>query len=546
MNFGAFAGGFSGGFDNGVRQAKTIRDIIKERKLEDLRTQGMEEAKSARDAAVNGMVTTQPPAPPSADTPTPDKANPATQPPAVQAVPAPAPVTPAPMPPVGAAPPGAGASSEGNAGEAEAMGAKPPSVSTQAPAATETPPATTSSVAQPTPQTAAAAGVPGAAPAPAEKPVKMDGKFFVGGKGYATKEEAYKAADAATPSTMDFFMKTTVPKLQEAYVAAGDPAKAEAWGTWAATKQNQASMLEWSKMYRAAQMGDMEKAADHAFNLYKKMDDGITPVSKETVKDKEGNVTGFNVRLKNESTGEVVSQFIDKKGLIEMGLTGLAPDKLFEMTFKRQADADKAAMEARIKRGERVAQVQDNLIVKGYEADRADAREAKKGQQKLSEITLTKQLDAENMGARERAKAESKMEMLRGAGYTDEQINAMVPAIIGAGEHKKTTDPAERRALIASDLVKNDPTFSRLPVAERNKKVDEMMGVIYGDAAPKAASPAPAPATPGTPAAAAPGKPVYVKDTKTGEIFERRDGKLIPVKPGAPGQAAPAAGMPPR
>jgi hypothetical protein len=328
-----------------------------------------------------------------------------------------------------------------------------------------------------------------------------------------------------------------VPKLQEEYIRQGDVAKAEAWSQWAQQKKNQATMKEWSSMYRAAQFGDMEKAADHAFNLYKNLDDGITPLSKETVKDKDGNVTGFNVRLKNEQTGAVTAQFIDKRALIEMGLQGLAPDKMFELTFKRQSEADKAAMEARIKRGEKAAEFKEKVVLQDRKDDRADVREIRKGQQKLSEISLTKQLEEANLGTKERAKVEAKVGMLSDAGYTDDQIKGMMPALVGAGEHKKTTDPNERRALIASDLVKNDPTFSRLPIEARNKKVDEMMGIIYGDTAAPAGKPVSAPAQP------AGGQPVYVKDKATGQIYLKQGDKLTPVQPK---QAGPAGGMPAR
>lgn len=561
MNFGAFGGGFAQGLDSGMRMGKTVRDLIKERNLEDLRTQGMEEAKAQRVNAVNGLITTEPPAPPSAATPAPEA--PGTTQPSVKTAAAPSPTD---SPDAASAATAASAMApaakafkprwEGDTGpgpndaeiEARMKARQAPSASTQAPAAAEPTPGTATSIAQPTPQTTAAAvGVAGAnpaVPAPAEKPIKVDGKFFVGGKGYATRDEAYKAADASAPSTLDFFMKNAVPKLQEAYIVNGDVAKADALGTWASNKQNQQSMVEWSKMYRAAQMGDMEKAADHAFNLYKKMDDGITPVSKETVKDKDGNVTGFNVRLKNDATGAVVSQFIDKRGLIEMGLSGLAPDKLFEMTFKRQAEADKAGMDARIKRGERVEKVQDQLTIEKYKEDRADRRTTKAGEQKITEIAVTKQLDAENMGVRERAQAESKIAMLKENGYSEDQIKAMIPAIVGAGEHKKTTDPAERAEITATELSKSDPRWSTYTQEQKTTKIKENMvaarnaiKLLDADASAKPAAPGAAPT------AAAPGKPVYVKDTKTGEIFERRDGKLLPVKQSAaaPAPAAPAS-----
>lgn len=406
------------------------------------------------------------------------------------------------------------------------------------------------------------------------QPVKIQGKYVVNGKGYATMGEAKKAAEASAPSEMELFMRNGVPKIAQEYMAQGDPVKAEAWTKYAEAHKTQQNMKEWASMYRAAQMGDMETAANHAFKLYQSYEDGITPLSKETVKDKDGNITGFNVRLKNDKTGEVTSQFIDKGAMIEMGLAALSPPQMFEMAWKRKAEADKVALEARVKAQERKEKLQDQLAVEGYKEDRADARDRRRGQQKLSEITLTKQLEAANLGERERAKAEGKIGMLKDAGYSDEQIAGMMPAIVGAGEYKKVTDPQERRALIYSDLTKNDPSFARLPKEKQEARVQQAMEVIYGGAAPGQPAPAQAPqpgaAAPGTPApapAAAPGsaapgaaqaapKPTgnpafdkaaegaMFKDSK-GNVYQKKNGVPVLVKP-AQAAAGPAGGMPTR
>lgn len=536
MNLGAFAGGFSQGFDNGMRQAKTLRDIIKERKLEDMRTQAMEEAKGARAAAVNGMIT--------------DNGDPAKA--AEQAQPAPVDK----------------AIEQGNPAAVEVSAIKPQeAVTPDAGSVTATPRATPEAV---TPAaTAASTGLPSPPVKPAEQPATPAGRFTVGGKSYATREEAYKAADASAPSTMDFFMKNAVPKIQEQYIANGEIEKAKAWDEWAQQRQSQSAMKEWSSMYRAAQFGDFEKAATHAFNLYKQYDDGITPVSKETVKDKDGNVTGFNVRLKNDSTGEVTSQFIDKKALVEMGLSALSPNKMFEVAFKRQSDADTAAMTARIKANEKVQDFNLDMKKEGYEQDRedkrttekedrADAREAKKGVQKLSEITLTKQMDAENMGEKERAQAQAKVDLLKENGYTDEQITAMVPAIVGAGEHKKTTDPSERRALISSDLLKNDQMFARSTREQQAAKVDQLMSVIYGGeqtttpaAKPGKTTPPPTATMTDKPMAYDPKLPVKW-NKQTGKPYHYVNGTYVPINGEVPTNAAqpkpaaagPAGGLP--
>lgn len=415
-----------------------------------------------------------------------------------------------------------------------------------APAATPAPaPATAPSSTQ---GAVAATGMP-TAQEPA-KPVKIEGKYVVNGKGYATMAEARKAAEAAVPTTMEFFMRKGVPKIAEEYVRQGQPEKAEAWMKWSETSQNQASMREWSSMYRAAQMGDFEKAADHAFKLYQRYEDGITPLSKEIVKNKEGEVTGFNVRLKNDKTGEVTSQFIDRKAMIEMGLAALSPPQMFEAMWKRQTEVDKVAAEAKIKANERREKLQDDLTREKYKEDRADARQDRRNEQRVSEITLKSQLDASNAGAQDRAKAENKMRMLREAGFTDEQINGMVPAIVGAGDHKKTTDPTERRALIYSDLTKNDPTFSRAKKDDQDARVEQAMKVIYGNdegkpgAAPAAQA---APAKTGNAAFDAAPEGAMFKD-KSGNIFRKVNGQpvLVPKADGQQAAQPAASGMPTR
>lgn len=537
-------GAFMGGVANGMRIGTTIRDAIRENRLEEMRQRGLEEARGAREQAINGMITDRNP-----NTQTLDAATDATAATSATAAPAAsvAPITPgdtgAVTAPVAAQPASTAralsepAPAAAPSAQTQATSGLPPSMSTQTPSpdSGDRPSAATPADTTPRAITPQAEGLPkpaGVAPEAIAKPAAADSsKFWVNGKGFATREDAYKAADAAAPTTLDFFMKNAVPKLQEAYIAQGDPAKAEAWGKWAEQRKNQKSMQEWASMYRAAQFGDMEKAADHAFNLYKNYDDGITPLSKETVKNKAGEVTGFNVRLKNDSTGEVVSQFIDRKSLVEMGLAALSPDKMFEVSFQRQAVADKQAADARVKATHDAAVAARDVTKQKMTDDREDARDERRAKREEANIRLRAELESSNLGKKERAQVESKVEMLRESGYSDEQIATMVPALVGAGEHKKTTDPKERRALIASDLVKNDPTFARLPQAERSKRVDEMMGVIYGEEAkPAAAAPGAAPSA---------GAPQYVKDVKTGEIYKIENGKRIPTGKKVPVSQAP-------
>lgn len=401
------------------------------------------------------------------------------------------------------------------------------------------------------PADAAAGGLPGKK------------RFSVGDASFDTREEAEAHAKKSAPSVMDFMAKTLVPKMTEAYVAQGDMEKAAAWEKWAEDRQSKVAMREWAQAWRAASTGNIEKAADHVFNLYKTFDDGVTPMSKEIVKDKQGNVTGFNVRLKNDATGEERTQFIDKGALTEMGLSALSPPQMFEQAYKRKAEADKAAAEMRIKEAEE-ARAEGREIRKEVRGDvrkqaeevRAEARDVRKGDREqenaIEKLTIEGQIKAASKSDEEKAKVKSKVDLLRQAGFTDDRINDMMPAIIGIGEFKKGTSPEEARRMIVTELIK-DRNFNRKPQADKDKIIDDSMRMIYGRIPPKEAADAasaaanglpaatPAPATPaapadrrtstgtigGAPAAAATQTPaarpkgVPVFDTKTGTIIYR-------------------------
>lgn len=503
MNWGGFAGGFSQGFNSGVNIGKTLGDAIKQKRLEDIRAKGIEEAKGMHESAVAGLVK---------ESGLPEQAAPAGQQAAQQPVqpqvePSGAQITPvAPQPKVEAAPVApAGTPKYDTEGEAEGRAFMAAQKTAAAPAIT------------PQAEIAAKTGV---------TPAK---RFMVGEQGFDTREQAMEAARKKAPSVMDFMSKTLVPKMQEAYVAQGDMEKAEAWGQWAEQRQNKKAMAEWASAWRAASMGNIEKAADHVFNLYKTYDDGITPLSKEVVKDKAGNITGFNVKLKVEETGEERTQFIDQKSLTEMGLAALSPPQMFEQQFKRQQAADQAAATQRAELAKE-GRADNREIAKENRArawelakeGRTDAREASKAARDqnyaLEKMTIEKQLDEAGATSKTKREVNAKVEFLRGAGYSEEFINEALPTIIGIGDYKKKTSPEEARRLAYSDRMKSDPTFARKAPDEQQRILDQDMKLITGGVDPKAA---PNPAASGLPAKPQQSRGVPVYDTKTGAIVYR-------------------------
>ena len=538
FNFGAFAGGLSEGVASGIKMGKSIRDVIREREKEDMLKQAREEAGKAYDAqnaAAGGL--------PAASNATP--ATPATQAPA-QAPAAVAEDAPAQSYPVPAPPPAAAAPL---ASPESAAASLPPSVATQTPAPTVQPtpqqieaavkkpdaPAEPTPAPSATPQAAAAAGVPApvaATPAVPAQPVKPDPQ-----------------------SRSDFIQKEMGRRAYDYFVGIGDLDTAEKWRAASESAGQRAVMRDWAKAYTAP---DFDSMLDRFGKFYTDhVNDGVDYKTHEIV-NRDGQQIGV-ITLKDKATGKEQKLELTQDKVMQMAEAN-NPAALFASESKKQALM--AASKQKLQ--EKAAETKLKAAETVYKEDRADAREKIKqdgqaardertGQRKISEITLKSQLDAANLGAKAKAEARAKIDMLKESGRTDEEVNALMPSILGVGDHKKTTDPAERRALILSDLTKNDPTFSRLSEEAKAKKVDESMRVVYGGEAAKTSSKADAKPTDSAQSQA----PVIVRDKKTGQVGRLEGGKFVPMstQPAAapPPTAAPAeapkpaaaAGLPP-
>lgn len=584
MNFGAFAGGMAVGMERGVKLGKHMADVIKEAKLQDLRDKGMAEAEAQRAQSVQDLIKEQgvaaeaaPKAPietaiPTVETPQQaaavSAASPTANPDAAGANTAAAAMQPVAPATVSAASPTA---NPDEAAANTAVAAQPsaaPSVSTQTPASTAASglpgagkmthdglPARANAdgsystevsitVTDPRLNGGKPTNIPslwggkevdedtavknaiasgktyqsfgsvdqavgaaksrseaGGAGAPAPVTEKANGKFSVNGKSYATREAALSAAEKEAPSAADLFMKNAVPKIEAQYLQMGDPDKALAWSKYADSHNGKRAMKDWAAAFTAP---DFDTAATKFGKYYTDhINDGVDYTGHKMLTKSDGSKVAV-VTLKDKATGKESQMELTRQSMLALGGAN-NPQKLFETEQAKQAQADKFKYEQSIKAQERRNDTQDKKDLEGYKQDRLDQREGKKFD----------------------AGVDAKVAALRDAGYSDDDIKKMMPAIVGAGEHKKTTDPTERRALVASDLLKNDATFARLPKDKQNQKIDDTMSVIYGDG-PKPAAPVKSPATnPNT---------IY-KNNETGERFRIIDGKPVPI-------AAAAGGLP--
>lgn len=335
---------------------------------------------------------------------------------------------------------------------------------------------------------------PAAAPAAeAATPAAGGLPYTVKGKGYATMDEARAAAEKQTPSVMDYMYKTAFPKMQEAYIASGNMEAAERLQKYIESKRGTEAVTSYGKaMNKLMFTNDVDGGVKALGDYYTKyVDDGV-----DFVKGEVGQDGKINITTKNKQDGSENVMSLSKGDVLRMGMA-FNPGKLLEMNLVRADEAEKAQAKTR--------------------ADMA--KEDRQFDRDIQKMTIEKQLDAANIGAKERRALNAKIEALRGAGYSQDFINKSMPAILGIGDFKKATSPEEARRLAFSDRMKTDPMFGRKSAEEQNKIIDKDMSIIYAGAKPSEVD-NPAPATPaagGLPKAGGKGVPVF--DTKTGQII---------------------------
>lgn len=289
-----------------------------------------------------------------------------------------------------------------------------------------------------------------ATPTPAATGLSIKGgkRFQVGDASFDTADEAHDfAAKSAKP--LDEILRTTlVPKLKEQYIKQGDIAKADAWDKWAQEGENKAYMKNWSKAYQAAQAGDWDSAADQLTKLHGEFADGYTVTGREKVKDKDGNVTGFQITAKNDVTGGERTQVIDPKSLVEMGLGGLSPDKQFALRYQRQTQADTLAAKSAISDNKERQVMGRQLAVEGEKTKRSDSRnDASKDRQEAHDEAVSERTKRD-IAARTEAKGKQ----------IDQTFKLRAEEISRGMKFKKGDDPDAIKARLLTKMIA-DPMF---------------------------------------------------------------------------------------
>ncbi|MEX3948278.1 hypothetical protein AB4Y40_11070 [Paraburkholderia sp. EG287B] len=233
-------------------------------------------------------------------------------------------------------------------------------------------------------------------------------------------------------------------------------------------------------MWRASQTGDVEAMGQHAMDLYNEFADGTTATSREVVKDKVGNVTGFNVKLKNDVTREERSTFIGKDQMMSMGMAALSPPQMFEAAYKAQQTKDAAAAKAAGKVGEARLKLAGDLAVENARQGGRVALQTQKASNDIARDTNKSKLDAQNRSNTVADELGAKVDALRAAGYSDQQIRDALSRMLGANEFKRGFSPEETRRQLTIEMSK-DASFSLQPAEKKRKAIDDAMNTIYGN-----------------------------------------------------------------
>lgn len=284
MNWGGFAGGFSQGFNNGVNIGRTVGDAVKQKKLDDIRTKGLEEAKGMQDSAVADLIkeTDLPGLPASKAT--------------------------------GSQPGQVEVSKVDQTGAGGPQQAVVPQQASQ-------------------PQQAGLAGASAQSRA-----------FTVGEKQFGTREEAETYARTKAPSINDLMYKTIFPKMQEELIAQGRIEDADRIAQRMESKRGKDAVETYGKaMTKLMFQNDVDGGIKALGDYYNKfIDDGVDFTGGQVTPD--GN---FAITTRNKDTGAENTMVMSRGQILRMGMA-YNPAELFKNELDQTQAAEKMSAERRL------------------------------------------------------------------------------------------------------------------------------------------------------------------------------------------------------
>jgi len=496
MSFGA---GFAQGFTGGMQIGKAYREAEKEYQIKQVAAQGLAEANAAREAEVAGAVKET-----SAEAPTSKPASEVTAPSAAEA------------------PAGDRGQNSPNYVSMESQRAM---TTPAASGITATPAAADSSVTgDPTkaggdvtpvidsrasdvrPRAAAKIAADGAQPAsPAAEGITLP--FSVGGKGYATREEAKAAAEKSVPPVQSFLTEKYYPKLVQTYMEQGNLDAAEKVRGLIESEKGKAATAQYAKGLNMLTSGDIDGGIKEIGKFYNKyVNDGVTWTGGGVNKD--GSLT---IKFKGADGKEGETQM--SRGQLARMAMAYNPAKLLEQNLLDVTTAEKAAATA----------AADNAKSKRDHAEKIDI------QNRSHEQSIERDAIKDEREAAKPGETGKRIRDLKNSGmFSEDEVKSIIRASsadVGKAPHPQTIAKEVYNKLAASPYTKvkvtgadgkeKSATFGSLSEEEKQQVVGREVGVIQRVAGGATPSEKGGGTSGGSKPAAAGGLVIY--DTKTGK-----------------------------
>lgn len=298
----------------------------------------------------------------------------------------------------------------------------------------------------------------------------MDGT----GKVHGSRDDARKSAEGSVDSVIDYYMQTAGPKLKETYIQQGDIQKAEAFDRWMQESKVKKGMKHWATAMRSAQAGDHAGFADNlkkAYNTQGYFEDGMTAESVKPVKGDNGEVSAYEVTIKGRD-GSKSTQQIGMEEMYRVGLGFLAPEQVFETGWNELQEAKRmrAEHEAQLAKEDR-----------GFRRD--IALEDRKSGNRQQEIVTREQAQARYKQNGTRQDYEANVDILRQAGFGDNEIKELTPRILGVANTRARASETDLRSqalkMLTSDYM-GRREFNALSPEEQERKISAIVQTIQG------------------------------------------------------------------
>lgn len=151
-------------------------------------------------------------------------------------------------------------------------------------------------------------------------------------------------ADKAVKTTLQHYQEVGVPKMIDHYLKTGQFEKARAMEAWSKDAKSKESMELWARGLHAYAVGDEHGMLDNFAKYYNSLGMDVTVDRKKSAmtRDEQGNVTGVDVVFIDRSGKETTQHFDGTGDLLQEGIMGMQPDKMFELLYGQEVAASAA------------------------------------------------------------------------------------------------------------------------------------------------------------------------------------------------------------